>query len=214
MGEKLSEDRIQSLADTAGRVGGVNTIEKQMGRRFTRESGKRAAVRVSIETPGGRIGRIVANAAGGERRGIGETQMPVGTQDEYRAAAPGPVELRERRIASALVLVQPIAEKPLAVGQTFAHRLDAREQQLTGLDGRGTHVLPAGDPGRIGVRMTVGIDDAGNGGASLEIDYLRVRPFEDLEGAELTCCDNPPVTRRQRGYEAPCLVESRELGVL
>ena len=41
--------------------------------------------------------------------------MAVGAQNEYRPAASGPVELRERWIAAALILVQSVAEKPLAV---------------------------------------------------------------------------------------------------
>ena len=133
----------------------MNMLEKQMGCRVAHESRKRAAVRVSIEAAEGRICRVGGDTASSECGGIGETQMTVGAQDENRPVAPCPVEFRERRIATALVLVQPVSEKPLAGTETFADRLDSREQRLAGLDVRGTHVLPAGDPSRVAVGMAV-----------------------------------------------------------
>ncbi len=60
----------------------------------------------------------------------------------------------------------------------------------------------------------MGIDDAGNGGTSLEIDNPRARPPEGLQGNEGAGCNNPPIARRQCGYEAPRLIEGRDFGVL
>lgn len=139
--------------------------------------------------------------------------MAIGAQDEYRPAAPGPIEFRQRAITTALVLVQAVAEKPTVLIEARAHRFDARKQRLAGLNVGGTHVLPAGHSGRVAVRMAVGIDDPGYRSAPIEIDDTCARPLEGPQAGELAGCDYVTVARRQRGYEALLFIERRDIGV-
>ena len=129
---------------------------------------------MTIEAPEGWIAWVQTNTTGVEGGAVRESNVTVGAQNEQRMTGGGGVELSQCRIATALVLVQSIADEPIARRKLCAYRFDARQQRGSGLDVRWAQLVPACNPCGSTVGVAVGVDDAGNRGVALKLHYLCV----------------------------------------